>query len=155
MRLAGSSPESAVSGPKGAGVKYEDIEFLFEYVGSGRRFERSAYLNRRTGESYLISEPGDSDELPDDFDESDDYLGIPHSNDLDLGRNLVFEFIEHRLPFAIDQVHGFFQCAGAYGRFRDLLDRNGLLDDWHKFEADRARAAILEWCKENDIKLQG
>ena len=135
-------------------MKYEDIEFLFEYVGSGRRFERSAYLNRRTGESYLISELGDSDELPDDFDESDDYLGIPHRNDLDLGQSLVFEFVEQRLPLAIEQVRDFFQRAGAYSRFRDLLERNGLLDEWHKFEADRARAAILAWCEENHIELQ-
>jgi len=135
-------------------MKYEDIEFLFQYVGSGRRFERSAYLNRRTGESYLISDLGDSDELPDDFDESDDYLGIPHWNDLDLGEKLVFEFVEQRLPFAIERVHDFFRRAGAYGRFRDLLDRNDLLDEWHKFEADRARAAMLEWCKVNHIELQ-
>ena len=136
-------------------MKYEDIEFLFEYVGSVGRFERSAYLNRRTGESYLTSELGDSDELPDDFDESDDYLGIPHRNDLDLGQRLVFEFVEQRLPFAIEQVHGSFQRAGAYGRFRDLLERNGLLDEWHKYEADRARAGTLEWCKKNHIELQG
>lgn len=141
--------------PKGAGVKYEDIEFLFDYVGSARRFERSACLNRRTGESYLTSELGDSDELPDDLEENDDYLWIPHRNDLDLGRSLVFEFVEERLPSAIDRVYGFFQSAGAYSRFRDLLEQNGLLDDWYGYEADRARAAILEWCKEHSIELQG
>ena len=136
-------------------MKYEDIELLFDYVGSVRRFERSAYLNRRTGESYLTSELGDSDELPDDFDESDDYLGIPHRNDLDLGQMLVFEFVGQRLPSAIEQVRDFFERAGAYSRFRDLLERNGLLDEWHKFEADRARAAILAWCEENHIELRG
>ena len=136
-------------------MKYEDIEFLFDYVGMGRRFERSAYLNRRTGKWYLTSELGDSDELPDDLEENDDYLKIPHRNDLDLGRNLVFEFVEQRMPFASEQVHGFFQCTGAYSRFRDLLEQNGLLDDWNKYDTDRSRAAILEWCKENNIKLQG
>jgi len=48
-------------------MKYEDIEFLFNYVGSAPRFEHSAYLNLRTGEGYITSELGDSDELPDDF----------------------------------------------------------------------------------------
>ena len=138
-----------------AGMKYEDIEFLFDYVASARRFERSAYLNRRTGKSYLTSEFGDSDELPDDLEENDDYLDIPHRNDLDLGQNLVFEFAEQRLPSAIDRVYGFFQHAGAYARFRDLLEQNGLLDDWYKYEADRSRAAILEWCKRNNVELQG
>ena len=136
-------------------MKYDDIEFLFEYVGSGRRFERSAYLNRRTGESYLTSEFGDSDELPDDLEENDDYLRIPHRNDLDLGRNLVFEFVEHRLPSAIEQVRDFFRNAGAYSRFRDLLEQNDLLDDWYKVETDRTHAAILNWCEENNIELQG
>jgi hypothetical protein len=135
-------------------MRYEDIEFLFDYVGMAPRFERSAYLNRRTGESYLTSELGDSDDLPDDLDENDDYLWIPHRNDLDLGRNLVFAFVEQRLSSAIERVYGFFQSAGAYGRFRDLLEENGLLEDWYEYEAGQARAAILEWCKENNIELQ-
>ena len=134
-------------------MKYEDIEFLFDYVGTAPRFERSAYLNRRTGEWYVTSELGDSDELPDDFEESDDYLRIPHRNDLDLGRELVFEFVEQHLPSAIEQVYGFFQSAGAYGRFRDLVEHNGLLDDWYQYETERSRAAMLEWCAENGIEL--
>lgn len=135
-------------------MKYEDIECLFNYVGMVPRFEHAAYLNRRTGESYLVSDSGDSDELPDDFEESDDYLRIPHRNDLDLGRNLVFEFVERRLPSAIEQVHDFFRRSGAYGRFRDLLEQNGLLDDWNKYDTDRSRVAMLEWCAKNGIELQ-
>ena len=135
-------------------MKYEDIEYLFNYVGMGRRFEHSAYLNRRTGEWVVVSDPGDSDELPDDFDESDDYLKIPHWNDLDLGENLVFEFIEQRLPSARDLVHDFFRRSGAYGRFRVLLEKNDLLDDWNEFQMGRSRVAILEWCAENNIEVE-
>lgn len=135
-------------------MKYGDIEFLFNYVGMGRRFEHSAYLNRRTGESYLVSDPGDSDALPDDFEESEDYLKIPHRNDLDLGRELVFEFVEQRLPAAIEQVHDFFRYTGAYGHFRDLLEENGLLEDWNEYDANRSRVAMLEWCAKNGVELQ-
>ncbi len=135
-------------------MKYEDIECLFDYVGMVPRFEHSAYLNRRTGESYLVSDPGDSDELPDGFDESDDYLRIPHWNDLDLGRELVFEFVEQRLPSVFEQVSDFFRRSGAYGRFRDLLEQNDLLDDWTSFQTERGRAAMLEWCAKNGITVQ-
>ena len=134
-------------------MKYEDIEFLFNYVGMAPRFEHSAYLNRRTGEWYVVSDPGDSDELPGDFDESDDYLKIPHWNDLDLGRELVFEFVERRLPSARDLVRDFFHRRGAYGRFRNLLERYNLLDDWNEFQVERSRVAMLEWCAENGIEL--
>ena len=135
-------------------MKYDDIECLFNYVGMVPRFEHSAYLNRRNGESYLVSDLGDSDELPDDFDESDDYLRIPHWNDLDLGRELVFEFVERRLPAAFEQVRDFFRRRGAYGRFRDLLEQNDLLDDWNSFQTERERAAMLEWCAMNGITVQ-
>jgi len=135
-------------------MKYEDIEYLFNYVGMGRRFEHSAYLNRRTGEGYAVSDPGDSDELPDDFDESDEYLKIPHWNDLDLGERLVFEYIERRLPSARDLVHDFFRRSGAYGRFRALLAKNDLLEDWNEFQMRRSRVAMLEWCAENNIEVE-
>lgn len=140
--------------PKGVGMKYEDVEYLFNYVGSVRRFERSAYLNRRTGEWVVASDPGDSDELPDDFEESDDYLKIPHWNDLDLGKSLVFEFIEQRLPSARDLVHDFFRRSGAYGRFRTLLAKKDLLNDWNEYQTQRSRVAMLEWCAKNGIELK-
>ncbi len=135
-------------------MKVEDVEFLFNYVGSAPRFEHSAYLNRRTGEGYITSELGDSDELPDDFDERDDYLKIPHPSDLDLGRELVFEFVAQRLPGALNVVRDFFRRSGAYGRFRNLLQHNGLLDEWNDVQAERSRAAMLAWCATNGIELQ-
>jgi hypothetical protein len=53
---------------------------------------------KETGETYYVSTLGDSDELPDDLDENEKYINIPHKNDLDLGRNLVFNFISTNLP---------------------------------------------------------
>jgi len=136
-------------------MKYDDLELLFDYVGTARPFERSAYLNRKTGESYITSEIGDSEELPDDLGENEDCLEIPHKNELGLGHSLVFQFVAERLTDATDQVGGFFRQAGAYGNFRDLLAQRGLLDDWNKFESDALRTTVLEWCKENNVELQG
>ena len=135
-------------------MKYEDVEYLFNFVGAVPRFERSAYLNRRTGEWVVVSDSGDSDELPDDLDESDDYLKIPHWNDLDLGKSLVFEFIEQRLTSARDLVHDFFHRTGAYGRFRNLLERHDLLNDWNEYKTQRSRVAMLEWCAENSVEVE-
>jgi Uncharacterised protein family (UPF0158) len=135
-------------------MRVEDVEFLFNYVGSAPRFVHSAYLNLRTGEGHITSELGDFDELPDDFDESDDYLKIPHPSDLDLGRELVFEFVAQRLPDALEVVRDFFRRSGAYGRFRNLLEHNGLLDEWNDVQAERSHAAMLAWCAKNGIELQ-
>ena len=45
-------------------MKVEDVEFLFNYVGSAPRFAHSAYLNRRTGEDCITSELACPDESP-------------------------------------------------------------------------------------------
>ena len=85
-------------------MKFDDIEMAFEYVSSEQPFMHSAYISRKTGQVYYVSELGDSDELPDDIDDEDLYVSIPHKNDLDLGRKLVFNFVAESLPSDIDEV---------------------------------------------------
>jgi len=55
----------------------------------GSMYENQTILCKETGEICYISEMGDSDDLPDDVDESEKYIEIPHKNELDLGKNLV------------------------------------------------------------------
>jgi hypothetical protein len=94
------------------------------------------------------------DELPEDLDESDDYIDIPHKNDLDLGKALVMDFVHSRCPEEIDRVLSIFRRPGAYGRFKDLLEQKSLLDEWYEFEQQRTRQALLHWCAENSIELE-
>jgi hypothetical protein len=51
----------------------------------------------------------------------------PCKNDLDLGQNLVFEFVESHLADEYRNVQHIFECLGAYRRVRDLLEQKGLL----------------------------
>lgn len=135
-------------------MKFSEIEDLFDWVGSAALGEHCAYLHRRTGESYITTELGDSEEVPDDLDDNDDYLFIPHPNDLDLGQRLVFDFVAARLPDDYDRVRGYFSRRGAYTRLKDLLSTRGLLDDWYEHEARHQREAILEWCEENGVVIE-
>lgn len=103
-------------------MKYSDIEDAFLFVSMAPPFEHYAYLNRETGETFYVTELGDSDELPDDLEENDKYITIPHKNDLNLGRDLVFNFISTSLPTELRRVRGIFSSKGAYARFKDLLE---------------------------------
>jgi len=60
--------------------------FLFSMDQKGMH---NAYLCKETGRILFTSEMGDSDELPEDVDDSDKYIAIPHKNDLELGKALV------------------------------------------------------------------
>ena len=97
---------------------------------------------------------GDSDELPDDIDDPDKYITIPHKNELDLGKALVIEFTSEYLPEDLDTVYSIFRRKGAYSRYKDLLERKGVLEDWYEYENKRQNEALKEWCRENNIEIK-
>lgn len=134
-------------------VTYSDLENAFMFVSMSSPYEHYAYLNKETGKFYYVSELGDSDELPDDLDENDKYISIPHKNDLDLGRNLVLDFVTASLPDQLETVRGFFSSKGAYARFKDLLEYKGQLEVWYDFENKATEKALQNWCRENHIQL--
>jgi|GEM_PF-4374433 len=51
---------------------------------------------------------GTFDELDEDKFDCDNFVVIPHKNDLDLGQRLVFDFAEQRLQDELDRVQHIF-----------------------------------------------
>lgn len=136
-------------------VSCEDLSLAFDFVASGSTFEHRAFVSRDDGKIYWLSdgEPvGDEDGVPDTL-ESDDFLELPHKNDLDLGHDLVFRFVAEELPNHYDRIERFFRGPGAYGRFKDLLEAENRLEQWYAFEAEAVKAALEEWCADNGIRL--
>jgi hypothetical protein len=134
-------------------MKYSDVENAYMFVSMSPPDEHYAYLNKETGETYYVSTLGDSDELPDDLEENEKYISIPHKNDLNLGRDLVFDFISAILPDEYEQVRRMFIKKGAYARLKELLEAKGQLEAWYDFENKATEEALRGWCKENDISL--
>ena len=136
-------------------ISFDDIENAFFFVSMDQRGTHKAYLCKETGQIFYTSEMGDSDELPEDIDDPEKYITIPHKNDLELGKALVIEFTSKYLSKELDRVYSIFRSRGAYSRYKDLLDRKGLLDQWYKYEDERQKAALKEWCRENNIEING
>ena len=135
--------------------RLSDIELADEFVCLQPPTMNSAILSRDTGKIYYFSEFGDSDEdIPDDIEDSDSYIALPHKYDLDLGSNLVYDFIQQQAPELSDTVSNIFSRRGAYSRFKGLLRTLDLLDSWYQYEENQTRAALKEWCKENEIDLE-
>lgn len=136
-------------------MKFQDIESAFMFVSMAPEFQNSAILSRETGEIYYVSEIGDSDELPDDVDDADKYIEIPHKNELDLGKALVLEFVSEHLPEDLQEVIRIFNRKGAYARFKQLLEGKDMLDQWYEYENRRQETSLREWCTENGIEVKG
>lgn len=132
---------------------FGDIENAFLFVGSAPYGENEAYLDTETGRIFYRSDMGGIDEIAENEVDPDELTAIPHKNDLNLGKALVFEFVASDLPDEYDRVRDIFSRRGAYGRFKDLLDSKGLLETWYRFEDDREKEAIRYWCEKNKIEL--
>jgi len=127
-------------------IKYSDVERAFDYVSFGPPCENCAYIHRKTGQTFYSSEMTGESDIPEEAYEDDDYLEVPHKNDLDMGQRLVERFIDREAPQLAGEVRRIFSRRGAYSRYKDLLAGHKLLEKWHDFEADSMKQAIGEKC---------
>lgn len=135
-------------------VRFRDLQEAFEFVSVGGGDEQEAYLCKKTGKIYYVSElVDDLDELPDDVGDSDKFLQIPDKREFDLGKPLVLDFAREFLVDDFEDVRQFFAQKGAYARFKGLLERRGALDKWYAFEAKAEERALRAWCEVNGIEL--
>ncbi|MEO5830133.1 MAG: UPF0158 family protein [Rhodanobacter sp.] len=135
-------------------VKLDDLEDALLFVGSGEMFGNAAWVCRESGAVLCHSDDTDDFEpLPDDIDDADRYVPVPDQRELELGKQLALEFARTQLPACYEQVRGMFAHRGAYGRFKDLLERHQSLDAWHQWETEQTRQALRTWCADNGITL--
>ncbi len=68
--------------------------------------EHQAILCKPTGQIYMHIEFAgeEEDELPDDIEDDEKYIAIPHKRDLGLGKPLVLDFARKCLPDDFDEV---------------------------------------------------
>jgi hypothetical protein len=140
---------------KSAPVAISELVDALEFASAGESLEFKAYICIATGKVHFVSDDIDPEDegVPDDVEESDDYVAVPDKRFLDLGNKLVFAFAEEVMPDDYDTVRDIFRKRGAYRRFKDLLDHRRMLDAWYDFETKATERALRAWCDENDIAL--
>jgi hypothetical protein len=137
--------------------RFSEIEDAMLFVSALPYGENSAFLDRSTEKIYYQSSYADfdgSDELSEEDYDPEIHIKIPHKNDLNLGRDLVFRFVEQNIPDMYETVYQIFKKRGAYSRYKDLLDSKGVLQQWYDFENRHEQTALLKWCEENDIDFK-
>jgi hypothetical protein len=134
-------------------VTFSEIYEAFLFVNSVEYGMHSAVLCKDTGHIYYHSELGGIDDMDEEDLDWDMCIEIPLKNDLDLGQNFVFEFVELHLAVEYHCVQQIFRYRGSYGRFKDLLEQKGLLQSWYDFENQRQEQVLRQWCMDNEIEL--
>ena len=134
-------------------VVYEDLEQAFDFASSGEIVQSSAFVSRETGRIYWVSDDLEEEELPDNLEDTEHYAEVPTQRSLELGKRLALRFVSKELPEKFDLVDGFFRRRGAYGRFKDLLEQNGVLEKWYRFEEESIRKALCAWAEEEGFTV--
>jgi hypothetical protein len=131
---------------------FSEIRDAFLFVSSEQCGMHRALLCLDSGEIYYYSETGGIDEIDEEDFECEDFIEIPHKNEINLGRSLVFEFVDLYLPDESHLIEQIFSGPGAYERLKDLLRRKRLLQKWYDFEKEREEQALRAWARESEIK---
>jgi hypothetical protein len=144
---------SAFAGDEDMQFEFGQIQNAFDFASCAPYGENEAFLRKDTGQIFLLSSMGDSDEFTDEDRESGEAVYFPHENDLDLGNQLAFDFVRTHLPADYDRVRRIFSSRGAYARFKQFLESKRKLQAWYDFENAAQETALREWCQENGIEL--
>jgi Uncharacterised protein family (UPF0158) len=136
-------------------VSMSDLLAAVDFVSSDGGGMNEAFLGRQTGKIYWRSSDlnDEFEELPDDLEESENYIAIPGKRELELGKPLVLDFAAEFMADDFDKVRRIFAGRGAYRHFKMLLEERGKLKEWYDYEAQATERALRDWCKENSIEL--
>jgi len=143
---------------------------LREFVSELDTFddEWRVYLNRRTGEFFSTSptdraavEEAEDEDLTDEeraFDEkirgvmaSEDWLQLPSKyelNEYGIMERFCGTVADETLSAdLLDTIGG----RGTFGRFKNMLHRHGLQEEWYQFRDEALRQFAVQWLKAHDI----
>lgn len=136
---------------------FGEIHDAYMFTSAGGYGENTATLDKQTGKIYYYSDYYDDEDEENTLAEEDYdsriHIQVPHKNDLDLGRELVYDFVEEFIPEEGDKISQIFRKRGAYSRFKDFLDSKELLQEWYDFELKRQQTALYQWCLENEVDI--
>ena len=137
-------------------VSLDQLQNAMEWVSSDF-LGNEAYICRQTGKIYWVA--GDSgmideeEEVPEDIHDAGKYIPVPDKQYLDLGKQLAFDFTSQYLAERYDDVRDMFRSKGAYRRFKDILERKGLLEEWYRYSDERTATALAEWSELEGLVL--
>ncbi|NTV62169.1 MAG: hypothetical protein HGA65_01360 [Oscillochloris sp.] len=131
-----------------------------------------AYLNRQTGELVTLSAEEicavEEDLAIADFPEwqqaliakardvldSDDYLQLPTRRDIHeyaIMEHFCSAIVDNHLrTMLFDQIQG----AGAFRRFKQTINRYGIVEDWYQYRANSLEAIAIKWLNAYGILYQ-
>jgi hypothetical protein len=88
------------------------------------------------------------------LENQDDYLALPEKYDFNeyriIEKFIALVVVPKQSEMLSHSIHG----KGAFRRFKTVLGRLGLVDEWYKYRGQKLREFVEFWCKENKIDFE-
>ena len=114
------------------------------------------FLDLETGESVFLADELvtglDNEGLEDEIEENlERYLRLPTKFEIH-EYHIMEEFIWTLKVDSADKLEHAIQGRGAFRRFKDMVDRMGISQQWYDFQAEYYRKLAIEWCQEHGLE---
>lgn len=114
------------------------------------------FLDLETGESVFLADELvtglDNEGLEDEIEENlERYLRLPTKFEIH-EYHIMEEFIWTLKGDRADKLEHAIQGRGAFRRFKDMVDRMGISQQWYDFQAEYYRKLAIEWCQEHGLE---
>lgn len=114
------------------------------------------FLDTKTGESIFLSEMDRDDAAWDEIEDAEPgrYLRLPTQFDIHeykIMEDFIYELPEGKIQ---NQLANAIQGRGAFRRFKDMLYRFGMEQEWYQYRDAAFRKIALEWCEENGLQAE-
>ena len=114
------------------------------------------FLDLETGESVFLADELvtglDNEGLEDEIEENlERYLRLPTKFEIH-EYHIMEEFIWTLKGDRADKLEHAIQGRGAFRRFKDMVARMGISQQWYDFQAEYYRKLAIEWCQEHGLE---
>ncbi|MEZ5084809.1 MAG: hypothetical protein R2722_00665 [Tessaracoccus sp.] len=136
-----------------------DLEALSGVVEGGSEFEAGGYLDLHTGEvipEFLTDEAmvGEDDVVDIDADPGR-WLYLENTGSRPGWQDMAAFAARQADPELRERLEWAIEGRGAFRRFRDLINREGVADEWYVFATDRQHGRARELFASEEIRAEG
>ncbi|RZN37558.1 MAG: hypothetical protein EFT35_06015 [Methanophagales archaeon ANME-1-THS] len=85
------------------------------------------------------------------IDNEDNYIRIPSKydiNEYEIIQNFCLSISDQRIS---DELYYSIKGGGAFRRFKDMIKRFGIENDWYQYRDEAIKQIAVDWCNENGI----
>ncbi len=150
-------------------IKLKEIIEAVEFQSD----ETRTYLKRKTGEIVTISEEefdavGDQDPLGNYpeweqnnikiarelLDHEENFLNLPTKRDIHEYQLMERFCLSVKDRGVSEELYRAIKGKRAFRRFKEILGRLGMADEWYKYRDEAIKQITIDWCKSNHIEFE-